>query len=136
MAWGHLVRSFGQRINQVLTIIFLALYVITSSNLEIHHWVAHEDELVVVHFEAQEKDPCHQQIVHHNTEEGCDHDTHLTVSEDCQVCDLAYRCDQVPLSTQIIPKAAFSYQYYTPYKISLHQLQANTLSLRAPPSLS
>lgn len=125
-----------QRIASLLALLLLALYVIGTSPVALIHEFAHDHQVLVTHSQEQEKDPCHRLVYHNDVEAGCDHDVHLTASDTCQMCDLAYHGDQTLLLAASYPVLKFSDQYFDGYKVSLDAYWAIRSSSRAPPVLS
>lgn len=125
-----------RRTNQQLAILLLLLYIAGTSHLERLHSFSHDHELIVIHSEAQEEDPCHQFIYHNGIDEGCEHDTHLLASGKCEMCDLALLGDQTFVSVLVFGKTTFALVNFQSYKKSLDSYWAVISSSRAPPAVA
>jgi hypothetical protein len=128
-------KKLKQGINQMLTLLLLVFFVTGSFPVELIHSFAHDHQTIVSHSDDQEKDPCHRLLFHNDAKEGCDHNSHLIVSDNCQMCDLAYHGDQTNLSNVAFAPAEFASEQFHFYKISLESYWAVISSSRAPPSL-
>jgi hypothetical protein len=79
-------------------VLLLAFFVVGNSQRETIHQFFHSHDHLVSHTEAQEKDPCHREIYHHDKEKGCGHHSHIVVTDECDLCDLIFHTDQILLS--------------------------------------
>lgn len=86
-------RGVTKTAGKVLTFLLLLFYILLTARVETLHKAFHDPETIVSHSAAQEKDPCHIAI-YHNVDRGCDHDAHLVVSDNCQICNFAIHGDQ------------------------------------------
>ena len=120
---------------QVLTLFVLVLYTAGTSHLEYLHSMFHGHDVAVTHSDAQEKDPCHRLLYHNDTMQGCDHSSHLIVSDKCEMCDLVYHGDQTMLSDLTLSNGEFSSEHFDLYKSNLGSYWAVISSSRAPPAL-
>lgn len=69
------------------TVILLLLYIIVGLAGPIHSLILHEKEALDCN---DEENACHLLVVHHDIENGCDHETHIISSElTCDLCSLA-----------------------------------------------
>jgi hypothetical protein len=87
----------------------------------------------VPHSVKQEEDPCHRLIYHSDKENGCGHDSHYIVSDQCEMCDLAIQSDQSLISSVTIHAPIYFQQPFAIYKDNLDSYQAVISSSRAPP---
>jgi hypothetical protein len=124
-------------ISQVLTLLLLLLYLAGSSNLEFIHSYFHDHDIAVAHSDDQENDPCHRLIYHHDIAQGCHHDSHLSASDKCQMCDLAsHGSDYTLPELQEYRLENFLTKHFSFYKENLDSYSAVISSSRAPPVLA
>ena len=128
-------KKLKRSIGQMLSVLLLVLYVAGTSQLELIHSFAHEHEASVSHSNEQEKDPCHRFIYHNDIEPGCNQDSHLIVSDKCQMCDLVCHRDQNLLSNITFQTPEFLQEHFVFYKTNLDSYCAVISSSRAPPTL-
>lgn len=110
------------------------LYLGSTSYPALLHSVVHSHETAVAHSGDQERDPCHRSIYHHDRQSGCDHDSHLIVSDKCKMCDLAFHGDQTIVPHIEISSGKFDVEYFDSYKQNLAAYRAVISSSRAPPT--
>jgi len=72
-----------------LSLLFLAVYLIGSIQVDSIHHLVHPDDHVILHSPEQEKDTCHQSIYHAGLNHGCEHKSHLSEFKKCTLCDYA-----------------------------------------------
>jgi hypothetical protein len=118
----------------MVTLLLLVLYVCGTSHLELLHSFVHKHEVGVAHSDEQEKDPCHRLIYHNDTEQGCGHDSHLVVSDKCEMCDLVYHGDHAFLSNIEFEPENFPNKFFSLFKENLDSYWAVISSSRAPPT--
>ncbi|HYG01448.1 MAG TPA: hypothetical protein VD927_03335 [Chryseosolibacter sp.] len=115
-----------------LMVAFVAVYLLSAIRINSFHAYFHHDQHVD-HTETDEQDPCHRAIYHSDTNNGCEHNSHLTPYLKCDVCSIISLEDQQPMPEpgigilhaigSIYQEAlAFHYQFHSP-----------TLSARGPP---
>jgi hypothetical protein len=100
--WTNIMESL--KVFSAITL--LLLYGIGNIPVELIHEFVHTHYTIVAHTIEQEKDPCHVSIYHANSDGSCDHETHLTKVEKCNLCHLLFHNDHVALSssaTQFTP---------------------------------
>jgi hypothetical protein len=117
-------------------IILLLLYGIGNIPVELIHQFVHAHETIVAHTDEQEKDPCHVTIYHANRDGSCDHETHLTKVEKCNLCHLLFHSDQIALS---VSSSEFTRSYFSINEravITILRDIAVQLPSRAPPFIS
>ena len=136
MAKGISAMRIKRCIGHVLTCLLIVFYLAGATCLELAHAFVHDHAAAVTHSEAQEKDPCHRLIYHNDGAQGCDHDSHLIVSEKCQMCDLVCHSDQYLLTDINFSIPGFSQGQFSAYKRSLDSYWAVISSSRAPPALA
>lgn len=122
-------------IHQVLTLLFVVLYICGSSNRELLHGLFHSDNVVVTHTEQQEKDPCHRTIYHFDTAQECDHDSHLFAPDKCSMCDVALYHEHILMPEAELEVTEFPSCHFENYKVSTDSYFAVISSSRAPPAL-
>jgi hypothetical protein len=126
-------RDFGS----ALSLCFLVLYIAgVTSQSEGFHQFFHWHDKSVTHNEAQEKDPCHRSIYHDDTSTGCSHDSHVVVTDKCQLCDLISHNDQILIAAEFQFFAYFPGDNFTPGYVATEPLRTVVLPARAPPSFS
>ena len=119
---------------RMLVLLFAVLYIAATSPLELLHSLSHDHGLTVIHSDEQEEVPCHRLIYHNDIEKGCHHDSHLLVSDKCQMCDLAFHGDKVVLRDVDISTPRFEQTFFCFYKQDLDSYRAVISSSRAPPA--
>jgi hypothetical protein len=127
--------AMKRSIRQILTVALLALYIAGSSNINFLHTVVHHDDVVVAHSPEQEKDPCHRGIYHNDSAHASEHDSHVSVSHKCKMCDIAYHGDQTIFSDIEFASQEFFNKHFVLRKISLDSHCDGLSSSRAPPFL-
>lgn len=135
MSKAILTRNVKRSIGKILPLLLLVLYIAGPSHLELLHSFVHDDDVAVTHSEEKEKDPCHRLVYHNDTAQGCVHDSHLIVSDKCQMCDLAHHGDQTALSNMGFVPGESPAQHFDFYKLNLDSYWAVISSSRAPPAL-
>jgi hypothetical protein len=125
----------GPSIIRMLVVFLMVLYIIGTAQQDLLHAFSHSHHASISHSEEQEKDPCHRSIYHHDMEQGCDHDSHLNVSDKCQMCDHAFHGDQTFLSHVDFVTLELSTEHFDCYKQSLDAYWAVISSSRAPPAM-
>lgn len=120
---------------RMLALILLVLYVAGTSELEIIHSFFHNHDHTVSHSEEQEQDPCHRLIYHGDIQQGCDHDSHLIVSDKCHMCDLAFHGDQMWVGIISEESGKYENKFFSLYTRNLDTYGALILPSRAPPTL-
>ena len=125
-----------QDVIQMLTLLLLILYVVGTNQWEVIHSFAHDHDTLVSHYDEQEKDPCHRLIYHNDEGQGCHHESHLAISDKCEMCDLAYHGDQSILSNVSFSTGEFFSKQFNFYKSNLDSYWAVISSSRAPPVLA
>jgi len=133
MAKRILTKSVNGSIGKILTLMLLVFYIAGTSDVELLHSLIHTHDVAATHSDEQEKDPCHRLIYHNDTEQGCSHDSHLIVSDKCEMCDLVYHGDHTMLVNPTFFTEEFSSELFDFYKISLDSYWAVISSSRAPP---
>lgn len=137
MRSATMIASVKRHFCQGLTLPLLLLYLACSSNIELLHLFVHGHDIAVAHSAEQEQDPCHEQIYHNDAEKGCDHRSHLIVTDTCSMCDLAYHGDQVILKTiGFKPVIPFQEEHHSLYKTNPDSYQDVLSPSRAPPALT
>lgn len=134
MRLRSMTKTIRSSIGKILTACFVILYVGGTSHLEWIHSLIHEHAVIVSHSDDDENDPCHRSISHGDTEHGCHHDSHLTASDKCQMCDMACHADQVFEVYADLLKGEFAPTYFAFFKQSTDSFSAVILSSRAPPA--
>lgn len=120
-------------IGKILTTFFFMLYIAGSIHLEWCHSIIHEHTVIVSHSYEQEKDPCHRSIYHGDAEQGCDHQSHVVWSDECQLCDIASSADKIFVIQTNVPNVHFKPGDFVHFKQSTDSYWAVILSSRAPP---
>lgn len=57
------------------------------------HRLLHAHDHIVTHDEEQEQNACHRAIYHAEAGNGCGHDFHYAIPDDCDACDIALQKD-------------------------------------------
>jgi hypothetical protein len=129
------LKKMRNGISKILAFLFVILYVVGTSNLDLLHKLVHKHKAAVTHNEEQEKDHCHRLIYHNDVERGCNHHSHSIVSDNCQMCDMACHGDQSIVPDISFGPTEFSSEHFDFYKQSLGSYWAVISSSRAPPAL-
>jgi hypothetical protein len=127
------IRYAGHGLRTLLAVLLLTFYVAGTSGIEGLHHFFHSHNHLVAHSEAQESDPCHRSIYHHQADKGCGHHSHLIVRDKCELCDLLFHTDEILLSSHeraALQFFAVNFGFYTPDVLVTGQL---IHSSRAPP---
>jgi hypothetical protein len=115
--------------------LLVIFYIAGTSSLQILRAFAHDHEHVVIHSAEAEKDPCHRLIYHNDLAQSCDHDSHVTASDTCDMCDLVYHGDHALLNTILFQTTRLKPEFFSHYKVNLDSYWAVISSSRAPPVL-
>ncbi len=94
-------------VKAALYIFLFAFYVAGTSQVEVLHELIHSHNNLISHSPEEEKDPCHRDVYHHDTEKTCDHHSHIVVTDKCELCDLIFYTDQILLSSVDSPSIHF-----------------------------
>jgi len=113
-------------------VLLAAAYIIGNSPGEALHKLFHNQE-TVVHTVDQEKDSCHRTIYHQEKEDGCEHKSHLSKVDKCNLCHALSHIDQIAISDSTCEFISTDVEVVG--KIISHHLSlADTnLPARAPP---
>jgi hypothetical protein len=128
-------RGIACGLKVVLCIFLLTFYIAGTSQLETLHQFFHSHDHLTSHSEAQEKNPCHREIFHHDIEKGCGHGSHIVVRDKCELCDVTFHIDQIFLArsgAQSIIFFSVDFVDSSPDAVGLSQ---SNLSSRAPPAI-
>ena len=75
-------------LKKIGSLLLVATYLVAGISGPIHSFLAHENEAVTSC--TEEENSCHRLLVHHDIENGCDHDSHVVSSDfECDLCSLA-----------------------------------------------
>lgn len=134
MVIGILAKDKKQSIGKVLTFLLLVLYIAGTSH-QLLHSLVHDHNPVAIYSGEQQADPCQRLLYDKGTAQGCDHDSHLIISDKCQMCDLACNTDHITISNLSLAAGEFLSEHFNFYKTSLDSYWAVISSSRAPPAL-
>lgn len=88
----------AERVKAFCALFLLLTYLIGNNQFAAFHKLLHKNEgRLVTHSAEQEKDRCHRTIYHYEKNK-CEHRSHLTAIEKCNVCHLVFHTDQVTIS--------------------------------------
>lgn len=133
MAKGIIAWEIKCRIGTVLTFLLLVLYIAGTSHQVLHSFVHdHDAELDSAEEEA---DLCQRLVYDKDKAQGCDHESHLIVSDKCQMCDLACNADHIAFSESALSSGEFLSEHFKFYKTGFDSYCAVISSSRAPPAL-
>lgn len=76
-------------------ILLLLLYLLSSVQVDSIHNFFHRSEQPELHAAANEEDPCHQVIYHHDTNTDCRHKLHIASDDACNLCHLLLHNDHI-----------------------------------------
>lgn len=114
------------------TLFIASLYLAGISGVARLHRLSHTHE-VVSHTGEQEKDPCHRALYHQDLDHGCHHETHLTVSDSCDVCDLILHAEYIYSVVSSNTSSTFlSADFFCAIE-DIHTSDIISLPARAPP---
>lgn len=91
-------RKVKQALKSCFFLLLLTLYVVGNTDIEFIHAAVHSPEAAVSHLSEQENDSCHRAIYHGDRDHGCDHKTHVSKVEKCNLCHLVVTSDQALFS--------------------------------------
>lgn len=137
MRIGITFKKVKQSIRQMLTLLLLVLYIAGATQFDLLHSFVHQHkrDAVITQTFGHKIDPCHLSIFDNDTEHRCHHDSHLHVSDTCDMCDLVLHGDKDLLANNIFSSPKFSQAYFDSYKEHLDSYWAVISSSRAPPAL-
>lgn len=127
-------RQHRKFLTRIAVSLLLILCIAGTSQLEILHSLVHNHVSHVTHVFGQKLDECDVSIYFNDVENGCHHDSHLVVSDKCDMCDLVYQGDQTILTSHFFSTGDFSANYFDFYKSNLDSYWAVISSSRAPPA--
>lgn len=116
-------------------ILLLTFYVAGPSGFELLHELSHSHRHLVSHSEPQEKDPCHRAIYHHDVEKGCGHNSHIVVTDKCELCDMIFHTDQIVLSNSESTARQFISTEFAFCSTEFVSTGQSILPSRAPPTI-
>ena len=96
----------GKRLSAVVSLFFLLTYISTIFLYPVHK-LLHEPPQEVVCYE--ENNACHLKLVHHDLENGCNHDSHF-LEDNFTSCDLCALLQTQPATEVTYP--AYSLEEY------------------------
>lgn len=123
-------------ISRMLVPIFLIVYLLGTTHLDVFHTSFHHEEELVLHTTVEESDPCHRMVYHQDKANGCRHDSHLTARDECNLCDFIPHGDQTLFSTSPSSTRATALFDFNFYKSDLDSHLAVISASRAPPVLA
>jgi hypothetical protein len=127
------IAAIRQRLTPFLCFTMLVFFVIGNLQVESLHQFLHSHQHTVSHTEVQESDPCHRSLYHNDQKRGCGHQSHLIVSDKCELCDLITHSDAIVLSSP----DSISNNYFTTEPVicsaSVLSIGQSNLPSRAPP---
>lgn len=93
--------------NQFMRISFMMVILLSLLAPYWHHLTPeHEHESFIHSHECSpeiEKDACHQRLVHHNSDKGCQHGEHVTeIHNHCELCAPAHNRKEFLLSNALV----------------------------------
>jgi ferredoxin len=80
---------------QICWVLLLALYAAASLKVDSFHELFHAQEIKELHSAEQESNPCHKSVYHQQTENGCEHKSHITENTKCSLCEFNVTPDQL-----------------------------------------
>lgn len=122
----------AKRMTNVFTFVILSLYIAGTSGVSRLHQFFHEHE-TVSHSAEQEEDPCHRALYHQDADHGCQHNTHVTASEKCDVCDLILHVEYIYPATTIYPATKISRSDFFYFIADFYSAEHFGFPARAPP---
>lgn len=133
MAKRIISRRNRRSISSMLNLLFVVLYILSSSGAGMFHSISHETRHEVSHGSEDEKDPCHRSIYHSGSHGGCSHGSHFIASDKCPMCDVVFHGDQLPGPDIVFSESHLSENYIF-YNLPSSGHQAVISSSRAPPA--
>ena len=113
-------------------VFLLVLYITGNTQFEGFHKLFHAHQVVADHSIANEKDPCHRSIYHHEKNKDL-HRSHLIKAENCNLCHVFFHTDQLTFadsSCKFIPSGSAFTERLIAVQLTDIIVQ---LPLRAPP---
>lgn len=128
-------RKVKRVLQKLATCFLLVVYLVAVS--EIAHLHTHSHEHEIAHDLREELDPCHLAIHHHDSKNGCHHQSHLVASDDnCDLCHyLAFHKDQFTAATATKLNISFARAEVSVTLVVGTSRDSIVLSSRAPPSM-
>lgn len=118
-----------------LSLLFLLIYV---SGIFVYpvHSISHLPQEEEVCY--QEDDACHLRLVHHDTEKGCDHESHFTQEvASCDICPLVQTKNEKEFIIWSFTQPDLSLQIdFSEIQVVLPELALQNISTRGPPQNS
>lgn len=100
-------RSIACGVNATVSLLLLVIYVAGTSRLDVFHRLTHSHHHSVLHSDEQEKDPCHRAVYHANAGDGCGHQSHIVITDRCELCDMIVHADEIFLAVASTSSARF-----------------------------
>ena len=117
----------------LLALGFVLLYVLANVSFEAIHALHHEATLTT-HTTADELDPCHRNIYHHDDTKGCNHKSHVTSTKHCALCQLQVTHDyDLAKNSVVTPDTTPAAYYLADNTLVIASLQVH-LPARGPPA--
>lgn len=128
-------QSHYEKLMRITVLFLMLLYIGSTLTPEQLHSFIHHHEITVTHSADEEQDPCHRTLYHHDTEQGCEHDSHLIAYDDCEGDDQIYHGDYTLLNERSLLIAEALQEHFDFYKVNLDSYWAVISSSRAPPAV-
>lgn len=122
-------------LRQAALVLLLVLYSAAALKVDSFHELFHAQELAELHSVEHENNPCHKSVYHQESQEGCEHKSHITENTKCPLCEYNVTPDQLvqEFTTQSKPNTSQSKQ--TSW-IDVELASVNkSLSSRGPPAI-
>ena len=119
----------------VLYIFLLSFCFAGTFQFKALHGLFHLHEHIVIHSEAQEQNACHRTIYHNEEERGCDHHSHILITDKCELCDLSFHTDHILLAKEQTSTLLFFQINPAVCSQDALSLSESPLSSRAPPAV-
>lgn len=131
----HRHSAFSASLTSCLALVLLLLYVAGSVQIEGFHHLLHAEEVTELHSLQHEQDSCHKAIYHQETENTCDHSSHVVQLKKCPVCELSFQTEHLTSSVTILYSASGHPDYVSWAIHSEPSARWINLPSRAPPVL-
>jgi hypothetical protein len=133
MRYRHIYRTLNKGLQSLLAAFLILCYLAANVQFESLHSLAHRDEAEISHHVADENDPCHRKLYHHDFSKGCEHSAHFIASKKCSLCDHHLTTDKIVYTETKASEFRHSFSFLSVAILAAPTTHALQIPARGPP---
>lgn len=110
----------------------LVIYLLGNVQISLVHQLTHVHH-TTAHTAAAEADACHRAVYHGEVDDGCTHTEHMVNDEQCTLCDMIYKSDQITLEGPVAGHLSDFEVVFSDFAPQHIDLPLTCTASRAPP---